>query len=215
MPSIGGGFCLITRVRFFVFSLLLLGLLLLLNVQLGSTQVSLVDLGGFFDAENRTRSLPNLAILALRFERALIACFCGFCLAGAGVVSQGLFRNDLASPSVLGATAGASLGVLICVLFFWDLSLSQFWLLPTSSILGCLLALGGVLLLARRMRIVSMDDLLLVGFSWNALLGSIQILLTSLAFDDWQRVPALSAWLFGGLGGRTLPDLLIGLARPS
>ncbi len=102
--------------------------------------------------------------------------------------------------------------MLICVLFFWDLSLSQFWLLPTSSILGCLLALGGVLLLARRMRIVSMDDLLLVGFSWNALLGSIQILLTSLAFDDWQRVPALSAWLFCGLGGRTLPDLLIGLA---
>lgn len=191
---------------YFIFTLIFLTVAAL-SLHLGSTPLGLND---YFYLDTLGNDHFYL-VLKLRLERTFIGLFCGACLASAGVISQGLFRNDLASPSILGATAGASLGVVFCVLFFWQASLDLWWLLPASAILGCLIATFGILGLAKQLDLNNMSELLLLGFAWNALFAAIQVLLTSLAFEDWQRVPALMSWLFGGFGNKGWPDLFFGL----
>ncbi|MEL6179251.1 MAG: iron chelate uptake ABC transporter family permease subunit, partial [Myxococcota bacterium] len=96
-------------------------------------------------------------LLALRLYRTLAAFGAGAALAMGGVLVQGLFRNPLASPSVLGTSAGASLGGQIGILAFnlWFLGAVPAWIvpemmLPLGCVAGALVALGMLLWVAER-----------------------------------------------------------------
>ena len=68
----------------------------------------------------------------LRLPRTLAAIWAGFMLSGAGVISQGLFRNPLASPGILGISSGASTGVGMAFLLGWTSAA------PLAALVGCL-----------------------------------------------------------------------------
>jgi iron complex transport system permease protein len=120
---------------------------------------------------------------------------------------QGLFRNPLASPSILGTTAGASLGGIV-VLTLWNVFLAgalPSWLpaelmLPVGCLLGAWSAL--LLLLAVTGRDASVLTVLLTGFILSSLFLSVGGLLTSLASEDFELGRAVVAFTLGGVDAK-------------
>ena len=149
---------------------------------------------------------PDLTktFLELRFWRLVASMLGGAALAAGGVIVQGLLRNPLASPSILGVSAGANLGGIIALTLWARLLQGSFisWispelLLPVGCLLGALSTLLLLLLIIRNDAGVLRT--LLTGFIITSLLTSIGSLLTSLAQDSWQLGRAIITFSLGGI----------------
>ncbi len=149
----------------------------------------------------------------LRLLRTGCAALAGAALAVAGVLIQGLFRNPLASPDVVGTTAGATLGgqlaliahaVCVGILPAW---LAPELVLPVGCLLGASIALS--LLLAVTQRGGGLVIVLLTGFVITAIVGAISGLLTSVSAGHWELARALSAFGLGGVDGKGVGHLLL------
>jgi len=166
---------------------------------------------GRVDLEPAGRSVREL-ILSLRGARMSGAFLAGAALATGGVVVQGLFRNPLASPSILGTTAGASFGgqlaLVVTQLAGIHVATPEL-LLPFGCLVGALLSLVLLLLFVRR----STDrlTLLLVGFIFGALFLSLGGLMTSIAQERWELGRAVVAFALGSLGGVGMRQVLFAL----
>src|SRR5690606_16983908 len=126
----------------------------------------------------------------------------GGALAAAGAAYQGMFRNPLVSPDILGVSAGAGLGAVLGI--FLGLPLPWVQLL---AFVGGLLAVSLVYLLASRIR--RHDPVLvlvLAGVALGTLLGAGISLLKILA-DPYSQLPSITFWLLGGLNGVSFADL--------
>lgn len=156
------------------------------------------------------------AVVALRGYRTAAAVLAGASLAMAGVLVQGLFRNPLASPSVLGTSAGASLGGMVA-LFFWQFLIGQALVGPELMELGvplgcCVGAAGSLLLLLLALgRAPSTLGLLLGGVVLSSLFASAGSLLVSFAYQDPNLGRALVAFSMGGLAGAGQAQVALGL----
>jgi iron complex transport system permease protein len=161
--------------------------------------------------------------LRLRAARALVGFWAGASLAVGGVVVQGLFRNPLASPSILGTTAGASLGGQLSMLLgTWLGALTSGWVrpelvLPLGCVTGALLALLLLLAVHRVQR--QLLALLLTGFVMSSLFLSIGAFVISLAQESWELGRAIVVFSLGHLGGAgslqvlmVMPLAVIGIA---
>jgi iron complex transport system permease protein len=198
--------------------LLLLPLLAAASVRCGSTQ-SIPDLPtalqGALGALGFGPPLrdPGLqAIVALRLWRALTAAGVGAALSYSGALVQGLFRNDLASPGILGISSGASLGAACAVLLFGGYgpnlavqagaNLPSLVAIPLFAFLGALATGALVWLLATSKGRVSIPALLLIGIAVNTFIGGLLQLVQSLVIGDWQVSRSILAWTFGTLDAR-------------
>jgi len=152
-------------------------------------------------------------ILELRLVRALCAVGVGGALALAGAMTQGLFRNPLAEPGLLGVGSGATLGAVIGIAILggygpeaWsqnaDSGLFTLSLVPACSFMGALAAAITIYRLATRAGRVSVPTLLLTGLAMNALLGALMAGFQVLLLQDWQVSRAIIAWGFGNLDDR-------------
>jgi iron complex transport system permease protein len=145
-------------------------------------------------------------LLELRAYRLAAAFLTGSALAVAGVMIQGLFRNPLADPSLLGATAGASFGGQSAMMLY-ELALARHVapalpaqvFLPIGCLLGALLAL--VILLAIARRHADLVLLLLTGFILSSLFLALGNFVMSLAQEKWELGRAMVAFVLGGLSG--------------
>lgn len=139
----------------------------------------------------------------IRFPRTLAAIIIGGGLAIAGAAYQGMFRNPLVSPDILGVSAGAGVGAVIAIFLGQSLVYIQL-----AAFIGGLLAVILVCLIARMARqhdpILS---LVLVGVAISALCGSAISLMKILA-DPYTQLPSITFWLLGGLSSITQHDLL-------
>lgn len=149
-------------------------------------------------------------IFGLLVRQTLVAAGVGAALAYSGALLQGVFRNGLASPSILGITSGASLGATLAILMIGGYAGAADWLevaaknSPLVVTLGGFLGALGVALLvavigggAGR---VSVPTLLLVGIAVNACLNGIITAVTAwLVEHDWQVSRAVFHWSFGSL----------------
>jgi iron complex transport system permease protein len=134
----------------------------------------------------------------------LAALLVGAALAAAGTAYQGMFRNPLVSPDILGVSTGAALGAVLGIL----LSLNVFWV-QTFSFVGGLFAVGLVYGVGSRLR--GHDPLLalvLTGVVIGTLLGSVIALLKVLA-DPYNQLPAITFWLLGSLASISPRDLAV------
>jgi iron complex transport system permease protein len=139
----------------------------------------------------------------MRFGRVLLAALIGAGLAGAGAGLQGLFRNPLADPFVVGASSGAALGatLAISVGLPWE---ATFGPVPLSAFVGAMLAVALVYSIAEIGGVTPVIALLLAGAALSTFLGAIVSLLVLL--HD-QNLYAVFTWLLGGLSGRSWPHL--------
>lgn len=177
---------------------------------LGSTPLP-VDrvLAAFFggaDAGDR------LVVWSIRLPRALAAFLVGAALGLSGAALQGLLRNPLAEPGVLGVSASASLAATFSI-YYGLVSLSP-WILPLFAILGALAATALLAIAAVRTR--SMVTLILIGVGLSSFAGALMSLLMNLAPNPFSLSDMIS-WMLGSVANRSfeqigfsLPFLVIG-----
>ncbi|WP_443189709.1 FecCD family ABC transporter permease [Methylobacterium sp. Leaf99] len=141
-------------------------------------------------------------VLRVRLPRVIAALVVGSALAAAGATYQGLFRNPLVSPDILGVSAGASLGAVLGI----------FLSLPVAAIQGLAFA-GGLAAVACVYAVgatVRRHDpvltLVLAGVAIGAVLGAAISLIKVLA-DPYNQLPAITYWLLGSLASVTLGDV--------
>ncbi len=140
-------------------------------------------------------------LVDVRMPRILVGAMAGACLAICGTVMQGMFRNPLASPSILGVSSGASLGaVLALYLGFASISI---WALPLFSFLGASLTLLVVYRIASQRGQMSVGTLLLAGVAIAALNTAASSLILALSLNNWEVGRIIVYWTMGGLDGRT------------
>ena len=147
-------------------------------------------------------------MLQIRGPRVLAAVLVGAALAIAGAAFQGLFRNPLVSPDLLGASSGAALGAVLGIYF----SLGVF-AIEGFAFAGGLVAVGAVYLIGSAMR--ARDPILLLvltGVVIGALLGA-GVGLFKYVADPYSQLPAMTFWLLGSLAATTSSDL-VPLAGP-
>ena len=187
-------------------AVLIAGLLLALTV--GRYPVSI---GEFYDIvaaklTGRTSDVPAAAvnvIWQIRGPRVLAAALVGASLAIAGTAFQGLFRNPLVSPELLGASSGAALGAVIGIY----LALGVF-AIQAFAFVGGLVAVSAVYLIGSAIR--ARDPVLvlvLTGVVIGALLGAGVGLVKYIA-DPYNQLPAMTFWLLGSLAAINVSDLV-------
>ena len=141
----------------------------------------------------------ELIVREIRLPRVLLAAVVGAILALSGAAMQGLFRNPLADPSLIGVTAGASLGAAI-VIVVAGLNVSsefQLTLISTGAFAGGLLAVIVVYRLATSPNGTSVATMLLAGIAITALAGALGGLLEFQASNDMLR--RISLWKMGAI----------------
>jgi iron complex transport system permease protein len=172
-------------------------LLILLLIIAGALAV-LVGSGDLSDPELRD------TFLKLRGYRLAAAFLAGAALAVGGVVVQGLFRNPLASPSVLGTTAGASFGGQVALLAYGVAGVGTTLVVPEMIVpIGCFLgALAALAILLLFLRITEdLLALLLTGFVLSALFLSLSAFVTSIAQETWELGRAVVSFSLGSVSG--------------
>jgi iron complex transport system permease protein len=155
-------------------------------------------------------------VLDLRLPRVLLAAAVGAGLAGAGTVFQGLLRNPLADPYLIGVSAGASLGATLVLTSGMAVGVLGLAATPLAALAGAVTAMAMVYALARRGADAPVEDLLLAGIAVSAFLGAVVSWLQLSGGESLQRV---IFWLMGGFSGRTwshaamaVPFVAVGLA---
>ncbi|HEX78885.1 MAG TPA: iron chelate uptake ABC transporter family permease subunit [Dehalococcoidia bacterium] len=133
-------------------------------------------------------------VIDIRLPRVLLAGLVGAALALAGATYQGLFRNPLADPYLIGVAQGAALGAVIGFLIPVSSAGIGIGLVPILAFVGALLSVTVVYLLARVGRTVPTTTLILAGVALGALLGAI---VSYLAITSGQMLQGIMFWLTG------------------
>lgn len=197
--------------------LLLLLLAFLLDISVGSVKIPLRDVFHILFSSSSSSSIDDtwrFIVEKIRVPKACTAVLAGCGLSVSGLQMQTLFRNPLADPSVLGITAGASLGVAMVMLTggslatlfaIRELGISGSLLITVAACLGAGVVMALVLLLSGRLR----DNVLML------IIGIMIASITTSIISIWQyfsspeEVKDYLLWLFGSLGGVTGGQLLI------
>jgi iron complex transport system permease protein len=181
---------------------------------------SLITLAGLFAIHSGAYAIPahdimrwitgalenNQSIFILeniRAPRAVLALLVGAALGMAGAAMQGLFRNPLADPALIGASSGAALAVALVIVtgnyLFPGLSKTAgIYALPIASFIGCWTATYGVYRLAKGTTGISIGALLLAGVAINIACEAVISFLTFSATDEQLR--HFTFWRMGSLG---------------
>ena len=133
-------------------------------------------------------------ILEIRLPRVILAGLVGAALATSGATYQGLFRNPLADPYLIGVAQGASLGAVIGFLLPATLHGMGFGIIPLLAFIGAVAATAVVYGLARVGRTLPVTTLILAGVALGALLGSI---VSYLIISSGEKMHGIIFWLMG------------------
>ncbi|MEM7432597.1 MAG: iron ABC transporter permease [Pseudomonadota bacterium] len=141
-------------------------------------------------------------IWQIRLPRALAAFVVGMALGASGAALQGLLRNPLAEPGVLGVTATSSLSATFAL--YYGLAATSAFLLPIYAIVGALAATA--LLAAAALRIQSVVTLILLGVGLSSFSAAAMSLLLNLAPNPFSLSDMIN-WLLGSVANRSFDDL--------
>ena len=161
----------------------------------------------FTDLETSSSDWMQNILIDVRLPRLLVGALAGSCLAICGAVMQGMFRNPLASPSVLGVSSGASLGAVIAL--YLGLASVSVWILPLFAFTGAGLTLFIVYHIASQRGHAAVGTLLLAGIAMAALNSALSSLILALSLDTWGVGQSIIYWTMGGLEGRTWDHVLL------
>lgn len=153
--------------------------------------------------------LAAKVVLHLRLPRLLTAALIGAALGASGAALQGLFRNPLADPAILGVSPAAAFFCQLA-LFLGGVSLSL-WTLPLAACIGALLATLFLAFLLRPRAHGRRDLLLLGGIALGQVMGALSALLLSLSVADHSRAQRLMTWILGNLDGKTWSQVVLGV----
>ena len=183
-------------------ALALLAVALLLSVSLGAVFIPPGTIASILAAQlpglNIAPAWPRAAetiILAVRLPHAVLTLLTGAALASSGAAYQGLFRNPLADPYLIGVASGAGLGAVLTMSLHWPQQLAGFYLIPAGAFIGAVLTVLLVYNLARVDAIIPLTTLILAGVAVGSFASALTSFLMLRADDQVYR--ALS-FLLGG-----------------
>ncbi len=210
------------RINPFVFLLLLLAAAALLNVVVGAVNITPSAMGSVLAAalKGKISSLDPNGVYAtilfnLRLPHMVLLMLVGAALAGSGAAYQGLFRNPLADPYLIGVASGAGLGAVAAMSIQWPYTTLGSFAIPMAAFLGATLAVGFVTFMARVGKTVPTTNLILAGVVISSFCTALTSLLMINSGGELRRA---LVWLLGGstMTGwnpvlAVLPYALIGL----
>lgn len=183
-----------------------LGVALVLGVAIGSVQIppsTIVEMTlhrlGLAQAVPTWRPQDEVILFDLRLPRVAGAAIVGLGLATAGALFQGLLRNPLADPYVIGTSGGASLGAIVGIVVGTPLHLLGFGVVQLAAFVGALAAVALVYQLARVGGRTPVVTLLLAGIAVSAILGYVGSFLLIVNDRLQLSLPRIYAWLLGGV----------------
>ncbi|UFJ40243.1 iron chelate uptake ABC transporter family permease subunit [Brevibacillus humidisoli] len=196
-------------VRLSLFPLLLFCSLLLAAVMIAATAAGAVAIPYLSTAKIILSQLPwiNLSgwdqahetiIMQIRLPRVLVAALVGAALGVSGAVMQGLFRNSMADPGIIGVSSGGSLGAVIAI--YLGLAQLHYLLVPAFAFCGAAGTTFLVYLLATSRGRTPMATLLLAGIAVSSFLGATTSLVLSFSNENVMR--EILFWMMGGLSSR-------------
>ena len=196
-------------------SVVALFVVLILGVALGSVAVAPADTVAILahrllglDLGMTWTPAAETIVMDLRLPRVLAAMVVGLGLAVAGVTFQGILRNPLADPYVLGTASGAALGAAIAVLIPIRIALLGFGLVQVLAFVGALLAVTAVYRFSRTGTLAPLTSLLLTGYAVGSLLAAGLAMAMYLAGSNIRQI---FFYLLGSFAQSSWPQLLIGL----
>ena len=167
----------------------------------------------FIHLQENWSSTTDMIITGIRLPRILMAGIVGTALGTAGATYQGLFRNPLADPYLIGVAQGAALGAVIGFLLPW--TFGGYYLIPIMAFCGAVGAVSVVYFIARVGKTLPMTTLILAGVAIGSLLMSITAYLTMISAD---KVHGILSWLMGNFSssnwnqlGLITPYIIVGL----
>lgn len=182
-------------------------LALLLSLFLGPVISSLTTVTSAL--AGHAENVDQLIVRDIRLPRSVFAMLCGALLASCGAVCQGLFRNPLADPSLIGVTGGASMGasLVIALGVLAGPFMHSLFAISMGAFVGGSLATFLVYRLAVNERGASVAVMLLAGIAVTAFAGAVTNLCEF--FSDNEHLRRISIWRMGGLEGASWAQLLI------
>jgi iron complex transport system permease protein len=164
------------------------------KIPLGTTAGILMDRIPGVDIIPGWASTLETIILDIRLPRVLLAGLVGAALATAGAAYQGLFRNPLADPYLIGVAQGAALGAVIGFLLPSDWLNLGYGLIPLLAFAGAVASTAAVYLLARVGKTLPVTTLILAGVALGALLSSV---VSYLVISSHEQIHNIMFWLMG------------------
>ncbi|MEO1080704.1 MAG: iron ABC transporter permease [Pseudomonadota bacterium] len=161
-----------------------------------------VPISALWSAERELTELQRMVLLELRLPRVAMAAVVGAALAASGAVLQGLFRNPLAEPQLIGVSSGAALGAIAMIVLGSDLALPDVvrpYSVSLAAIVGALSVTASLYFIASRRGTSDVTTMLLVGIAINAIAMVGIGLFTWIANDGELR--SLTFWSLGSFGG--------------
>jgi iron complex transport system permease protein len=152
------------------------------------------------------RSLAQLILSELRLPRAALALLVGATLGLSGAALQGMLRNPLAEPGLIGASSGAALGAVL--VFYFGLGAVSSMFVPLGGVIGAFAALATLYLLAGRNP--SITTLILAGVAISSFAGALTSLALNLAASPY-AIYEMLFWLLGSFTDRSIDQLRFAL----
>ena len=154
-------------------------------------------------------------VYQIRLPNAVLMALTGMALGGSGAAYQGLFRNPLADPYIIGVASGAGLGAVLAMAAHWPVNLMGMSIIPVAAFIAALITVGIVYTIARVGRSTPVTTLILAGVAVSSFATAMTSLIMLLSTDELHRAVN---WMVGGfaLGGwepvlASLPYFIIGL----
>ena len=190
------------RLRFFAIGGMAVALVIiaLLVLTIGSVKIPFLTVWGILishlplvNIHGDWSPTSDMIITGIRLPRVVLAGLVGSALGVAGATYQGLFRNPLADPYLIGVAQGAALGAALGFVFAWGILGS--YLIPILAFGGALIAVSVVYVVARVGKTLPVTTLILAGVAVGALLISMTSYLTLVSPD---KTHGIVSWLMGG-----------------
>ncbi|WP_411680894.1 FecCD family ABC transporter permease [Clostridium thailandense] len=184
----------------------ILVLVIIASFQLGRYPISPKDLFGiliskFYPVNHFWTDQMEAILFNVRLPRIILACLVGCCLSAAGASYQGVFQNPMASPEVLGASAGAGFGAALAIFCYGNSKM-----IIVSAFCFGLLSIAIVYFIGKRTKGNNILGLILSGIMVSALFkaGTSYIKLVA---DTNDQLPLITYWLIGSLAGAKMSQI--------
>ena len=145
-----------------------------------------------------------------RMPRLIVGVLVGISLATAGCIMQGIFKNPMASPGVIGVSSGAALGAVLAI--YMGLAARSLIALPICAILASLMTLVLVFAIATSRGHTSISILLLAGIALNLVIGAMTSFVITLGTREFDVGRVIVTWLMGDLNNRSWEHVYIVLS---
>ena len=179
----------------FLVALVTLIVMLVLSVAIGSVFIPPVDLWQVLIGHGANETFRTI-LLNIRLPRTILIALVGAALAGSGATYQGLFRNPLADPYLIGVASGAGLGAILAMSLNWPYTMLGLLAVPLAAFIASLVTVYLVYTFAHIGRTVPTTNLILAGVAVSSFATSITTFLILRSSGEVRR--AIS-WLLGGV----------------